>query len=146
MIFLIRNDGDETVCLTSSICADPLQVLQGYDSNICADQLWIPHITISLPTTVCQIDFVYNVCSMEVYSSRWQHLLDKIFFQPLQLIMLVSVTPPYSCKMAENGKNFSAGEVLEAIFQGQDSHGEQFDCGSDLEMFEDSEESEYDSD
>ena len=61
--------------------------------------------------------------------------------------MLVSVTPPYSCSMAEKGKNhFSAGEVLEAIFQYQDSYDEQFDCGSDVEMVEDSEESENDSD
>ena len=49
--------------------------------------------------------------------------------------------------MAEKGKKcFSAGEVLEAIFQDQDSHDEQFYCGSDIEMVEDSEESENDSD
>ena len=38
------------------------------------------------------------------------------------------------------------GEVLEASFQDQDSHDEQFDCWSDIEMVEDSEESENDSD
>ena len=48
--------------------------------------------------------------------------------------------------MTEKGKNaFSAGEVLETIFQDQDSHDEQFDFRSDVEMVEDSEESEQDS-
>ena len=41
---------------------------------------------------------------------------------------------------------FSAGEVLEAIFQHWDSHDEQFDCESDVEMVENSKESENDSD
>ena len=35
-------------------------------------------------------------------------------------------------------KHFSAEEVLEAIFQDQDSHNEQFDCGSDIESENDS--------
>ena len=35
---------------------------------------------------------------------------------------------------------------MEAIFQDQDSHDEQFDCGSYVGMVEDSEESENDSD
>ena len=61
--------------------------------------------------------------------------------------MLVLATPLYSCSTAEKGKKcFSAGEVLEALFEDQDSHDEQFDCGSDVEMVEDSKESENDSD
>ena len=47
--------------------------------------------------------------------------------------------------MAGKGKkHFSARDILEAIFQGQDSHDEQFDCGTDVEMAEDIEESEKD--
>ena len=53
---------------------------------------------------------------------------------------------PYNYSVAEKGKKHSsAGEDLEAICQDQDSY-KQFDCGSDVEMVEDSEESENDSD
>ena len=40
-------------------------------------------------------------------------------------------------------KRFSAGEVLEAIFADTDSNDEDFDCGSDVEITPDSENSEY---
>ena len=43
-------------------------------------------------------------------------------------------------------KRYSAGEVLEAIFNDEDSLDEQFDCGSDVEMVPDSAESGNDSD
>ena len=47
---------------------------------------------------------------------------------------------PYRCNMAEKGKkHFSAGDVLEAIFQDQDSHDEKCECGPDVEIVEDSE-------
>ena len=85
------------------------------------------------------MDFIYIIYSMRVYSSRWQHFLDMIFFLSVAF-MLVSATPPHSCSMAEKGKkHFSTGVVSEAIFQDQDRHDEQFDCGSDLEMVKDSE-------
>ena len=42
-------------------------------------------------------------------------------------------------------KRFSGREVLEAIFNDEDSHDEQFDCGSDAEIIPDSE-NENDSD
>ena len=49
--------------------------------------------------------------------------------------------------MAERGKKrYTAGEVLEAIFEDDDSNDEQFDCGSDIEAVPDSAESESDSD
>ena len=41
-----------------------------------------------------------------IYSSIWQHFLDMIVFQPLQLNMLGSATPPYHCSMAEKKKMF----------------------------------------
>ena len=56
-------------------------------------------------------------------------------------------TPPYSSNMAERGKKrYTAGEVLEAIFDDEDSLDEQFDCGSDVEMVPDSAESDRGSD
>ena len=49
--------------------------------------------------------------------------------------------------MAKRGKKrYTAGEVLEAIFEDDDSNDEQFDCGSDIEAVSDSAESESDSD
>ena len=60
--------------------------------------------------------------------------------------MLVSATPPYSCSMAEKGKMFFCRGNFRSNFQDQDGHDEQLDCGSDVEMVEDCEESENDSD
>ena len=49
--------------------------------------------------------------------------------------------------MAERGKKrYTAGEVLETIFEDDDSNDEQFDCGSDIEAVPDTAESESDSD
>ena len=49
--------------------------------------------------------------------------------------------------MAERGKKrYTAGEVLEAIFEDEDSNDEQFDYGSDVEAVLDSAKSESDSD
>ena len=43
-------------------------------------------------------------------------------------------------------KRYSAAEVLEAIFDDEDSLDDQFDCGSDVEMIPDSADSSSDSD
>ena len=49
--------------------------------------------------------------------------------------------------MADKAKNrYSAAEVLEAIFDDEDSLDDQFDCGSDVEMIPDSTDSSGDSD
>ena len=45
--------------------------------------------------------------------------------------------------MADKSKKcFSASEVLEAIFEDEDSHDDQFDCGSDAEIMPDSDQDE----
>ena len=38
----------------------------------------------------------------------------------------------------ERGKRYSAGETIEAIFTNEDSNGEIFDCGYDLNIIPDS--------
>ena len=83
---------------------------------------------------------------MRGYYSRCQHCLESLYLKLTQL-GCIRDTPPYSSNMAERGKKrYTAGEVLEAIFDDEDSLDEQFDCGSDVEMVPDSAESDSGSD